>query len=205
MKRLDLFGERFDRLLVMSQAVSIGRSTRWNCHCDCGSRVVVRSNHLREGATRSCGCFARDEASVRASTHGMSKSPEYMAWIDMRDRCNSPADREYKNYGARGISVCQRWEASFADFYVDVGPRPSENHSLDRIKNGSDYEPGNVRWATAAQQVRNRRVTKLSEEKAAQIRSLRLSGATYKSLAAQFNVSEGSVGFVLSGSQWRIV
>jgi ribosome-binding protein aMBF1 (putative translation factor) len=93
-------------------------------------------------------------------THGMSASPEYVAWIGMRQRCNDPQHRQYHDYGGRGITVCNRWQNSFLSFYADVGPRPSDKHSLDRIENEGNYEPGNCRWATPAQQAQNTRRSK---------------------------------------------
>lgn len=85
---------------------------------------------------------------------------EYMAWSDMRSRCSDPNVPSWKDYGGRGIKVCEEWE-SYEQFIKDVGPKPSPLHSLDRIDNDADYSPGNVRWATWKQQVRNRRNTKL--------------------------------------------
>lgn len=84
-------------------------------------------------------------------------TPEYYAWVDMRRRCNNPTFRVYYNYGGRGIKVCERWNNSFAAFLEDMGIRPSANHSLDRIDNDGDYEPGNVRWSTKLEQDNNRR------------------------------------------------
>lgn len=92
-----------------------------------------------------------------ARSHGLSrKIPEYRAWINMKSRCYNPATPGFDRYGGRGIAVCDRWRSSFADFFTDVGPRPSPNHSLDRWPNpDGDYEPNNVRWATREDQARN--------------------------------------------------
>lgn len=89
--------------------------------------------------------------------HGMAGTPEYSAWRCMVARCTKPKHRAYASYGGRGIRVCQEWITSFQAFYASLGPRPSEAHSLDRIDNNKDYEPGNCRWATAVQQQRNTR------------------------------------------------
>lgn len=88
------------------------------------------------------------------------KEKEYYAWIDMRRRCHDPSRPNYPRYGGRGIQVCERWYASFADFYGDIGPAPSKRHMLDRIDNDGHYEPGNVRWSTALDSTNNRGVTK---------------------------------------------
>lgn len=115
--------------------------------------------------------MATGQNRARGSRHGMFKhghalkhnaSPEYVAWHAMIKRCHNPNDRCFHNYGGRGIKVCERWKASFLDFLADVGPRPSSRHSIDRFPdNDGDYEPGNVRWATGAQQACNKRTSRL--------------------------------------------
>lgn len=89
--------------------------------------------------------------------HGMHNTPEYKAWRGMRTRCYNPNDAHYKNYGGRGIEVCEKWRIDFTTFYADMGPRPSEIHSLDRIDVNGNYEPSNCRWATRSEQQKNKR------------------------------------------------
>jgi hypothetical protein len=89
--------------------------------------------------------------------HGMSKTPEYKAWSFMKYRCLCTSFPQYKDYGGRGITVCKRWNNSFMEFYNDVGPRPSNKHSIDRINNDGNYEPSNVKWSTKLEQNRNKR------------------------------------------------
>jgi hypothetical protein len=113
--------------------------------------------------------MSREFTAKRSTTHGLGKPPEYRSWSQMRNRCQNPNSRKYLYYGARGIKVCDRWQ-SFAAFYEDMGPRPSPKHSIDRFPdNDGNYEPGNCRWATYAEQNlnyrRNRRLTYKGETK----------------------------------------
>lgn len=136
------------------------------CRCDCGDVRVYRLYSLRNGNTRSCGCLAKEEAGNGAKTHGMSKTSEYGIWRGMIRRCSNPNDEAWKNYGGRGIKVCERWRESFEAFFADMGKRPSDDHSIDRFPNNNgDYEPGNCRWATSMEQMRNTRVNRLIEYK----------------------------------------
>ena len=152
----DLTGLRFGRLLVIRRGANNGRHVMWEVACDCGQTKRVRGNRLERGTTRSCGCLARELCSKRARTHGRSHTPEHITWGSMIERCSNRRCRGYRNYGARGISVCERWKR-FEHFYADMGPRPSPSHSIDRIDPAGNYEPGNCRWATNDAQQTNKR------------------------------------------------
>lgn len=145
-------GRKFGRLTVLAEDES-----RWRCVCDCGRKTVVSAGNLRSGNTRSCGCLRTRGHRAIARSLGGGRSPEYAAWNAMLQRCHNPKNRSFKNYGARGITVCERWRESFDAFLADVGPRPSPDLSLDREHNDCGYEPGNVRWATRFEQRANRR------------------------------------------------
>jgi hypothetical protein len=152
----DLTGKRFGKIIVVgfSGCGSSGRFI-WNCLCDCGQRKSIMAQSLRSGLTRSCGCSK--------ITHRMSKSQEYAIWAGMLARCSNPNVECFADYGGRGIKVCDIWANDFLAFYLDVGPRPSKTHSLEREDSDGNYEPGNVRWATVLEQANNKRGTRFVE------------------------------------------
>jgi Helix-turn-helix len=139
--------------------------------------------------------------------HGLShtngkRTPEHRLWLNIRNKCNNPNTPDYKYYGARGITVCARWDR-FSDFLADVGFRPSPELTLDRIETDGNYEPGNVRWATRQTQARNRNYCVLDETKAAEIREhYRSGGVTQRELAEQYGVAQAHISQVVRGIAW---
>ena len=138
----------------------------WIFLCDterggCGALMLVPPHRISawEEGRASCRCAKAARTERRTSASGV-RSPEYNAWKNMRDRCNRPAVKNFSRYGGRGIAVCERWE-SFENFLADMGPKPSPDHSIDRVNNDRGYEPGNCAWATRKTQSRNRRTTRL--------------------------------------------
>lgn len=132
------------------------------CLCDCGVIKEVRVYSLIDGKSRSCGCLSKEITAKRELIHGNSAKPEYLIWIKIKHRCNNPKDRQYPNYGGRGILLCKKW-LDFEEFSKDMGPRPGPKHTIDRINNNGNYEPGNCRWATKKEQNNNKRNNVLVE------------------------------------------
>lgn len=124
--------------------------------CTCGGTLVTGRSRVKNGYTLSCGCLAKEVSSLKATTHGMRKSPEYSSWMAMKARCLDPGNKDYPRWGAKGITVYPEWIGSFEAFYAHIGPRPPRT-SIDRIDGLRGYEPGNVRWATPKEQARNRK------------------------------------------------
>lgn len=151
---IDITGVRYGRLVAQKRIGSRGGHALWLCKCDCGKEAEKTLGKLRFGWTTKCG--HRCELSVR---HGYAKRdkyyPTYMVWANMKSRCGNPLNPEYKNYGGRGITFCDRWKL-FDNFLEDMGDKPA-NTSIDRIDNDGNYEPHNCRWATLDQQLMNRR------------------------------------------------
>ena len=161
----DLTGMRFGRLLVSGRA-SARRDGQayWLCCCECGGTTIAGGKDLRSGHTQSCGCLRIEGQRELRRRHGHAPrkpgghavTPTYRSWYGMKSRCLNAKQAAYKNYGGRGITVCERW-LSFKNFLADMGPRPSPKHSIDRWPNNDgNYEPSNCRWATATEQARNR-------------------------------------------------
>lgn len=159
--KLNLVGQRFTMLEVLEEAGRDGRQqTLWKCKCDCGNELTTVGARLRKGHVKSCGCLrviAGREVGLSSAKHGhgrvSGKTPTYNSWQSMLDRCTNKDRRTYKWYGAKGITVCDRWQ-SFDNFLADMGERP-KGTTLDRIDTFGNYEPSNCRWADKKTQSNN--------------------------------------------------
>ena len=170
--RENVTDKQFGKLIVLGDADSYiepsGRQRRIvTAKCDCGDVKNYRLEDLRSGATQSCGCLRNEQIIKANTTHGHASngliSTEYRIWRGMKVRCENERSKYFNNYGARGVSIHDRWKDSFEQFYQDMGPRPSKDHSLDRIDNNGNYEPSNCKWSTKKEQNNNKRNNTLVE------------------------------------------
>ena len=154
----DLTGKRFGKLVVIKRAENQGNNRQWFCKCDCGTEKIIGGRHLTSGNTVSCGCYRHEIKSHYI--HGQRGTRLYGVWSNIINRCQNPNYRKYCDYGGRGVNICDEWRNDYMAFFLYVSALPHFNepgYSIDRIDNSGNYEPGNVRWATASQQAVNRR------------------------------------------------
>lgn len=174
MKAEDLTGRRFGKLVAVENVGAHrvykpnGRvkstSQVWLCRCDCGRESRAFAQNLRSGNSASCGCAFRPHPKHGQARRGAA-TPEYRTWMSIHRRCKNQNTRDWPLYGGRGICVCERWSGGdgFANFLADMGERPSDGHSIDRVDADGPYAPENCRWASAAEQAKNKRTSRRVE------------------------------------------
>lgn len=171
------------------------------CRCDCGSvekEYMVQS--LKNGDTSSCGCLWKESI----TTHNLTSHPIYKCWDAIKQRCGNKKHASYKNYGGRGIFICNEWKNNFQSFY-NWAIKNGWSHGLeiDRENNNGNYEPSNCRFISSKANSRNRRTTKITEEIANEIRSLRADGKlTHSKIAHAYSISRTNVSNILRNERW---
>lgn len=154
-----LIGRKFGKLTVSGFHGRVKKRTYWECICDCGSKCLAMSSKLKDGLKTHCGCVKRVPHN---KSHGRSRTPMHNVWWGMIERCESPYNKNYSNYGGRGIRVCDRWlgKEGFINFLKDMGERPSDKYSIERIDNNGNYEPSNCKWDVLEVQANNKRTSR---------------------------------------------
>jgi hypothetical protein len=198
----DLTGLSFGRLVVESYSHTHKTGHRkWNCVCECGNKKTVLGGSLTRGETKSCGC-SRIDSNKERGKHNKSHLPEYQVWKAMNQRCSNKNNHAYSDYGGRGITVCEEWK-DFGVFIQQMGERPTKNHTLERVNNNKGYNSQNCEWELRPIQSQNRRYSKLSIEKAREIRLRYTYGdITQKELGEMYEVSESTIASVLKNKSW---
>jgi hypothetical protein len=159
-------GDKYNRLTIIEEVKPLydkrNKMVRIvKCECECGNKSNYRLADIKRGMTKSCGCLHIELSTTRSikrlTTHNKSNINEYKTWGNIKTRCYNKNREEYKNYGGRGITVCDRWLSSFENFYKDMGHKPTPSHSIDRINVNGNYEPDNCKWSTRKEQANNKR------------------------------------------------
>ena len=161
----DMSNLKFNRLTVLSFNGRINGHSYWECLCDCGNKTIVEGYNIRNGITKSCGCYAVERLKQRGKyavlpdmkTHGLSNSKLYAVWSTMKARCLNKNNHAYSRYGGRGIKVCDRWLHSFENFFADMSGSYKDGLTLERKNVNGNYEYENCKWATYKEQARNTR------------------------------------------------
>lgn len=197
----DLTGMKFGRLVVLGLAYKKPRKNGgymyyWRCRCECGNIKIVRGECLKIGNTKSCGCLRLQILEESRTKHGLCKTNAFYVWYGAKNRCYNPNATGYENYGGRGITMYEPWINDFAAFYEYVSQLEhfgEAGYSLDRIENDENYEPGNLRWATRAEQNRNQRrnvIVEYDGQEMTLAEAAEKSGINYQTLHSRYKAGD---------------
>lgn len=201
-------GEIYNNLEVLSFSHKTKKAKFWNAKCFCGN-IFIDTTYNIVKTRKSCGCLKTKTANYAAECSKKWKNRKdhndlYVIWTNMKRRCLNINSEKYYRYGERGISIYEKWIKDFDNFssYIlsTIGDRPSKKHSLDRIDNNKNYEPGNLKWSTNEEQIRNSSQAKLNIKK---IEEIKKSKETAKNLAEKYNVCRSTIYRVKSGRLWK--
>jgi hypothetical protein len=198
MKKLHI-GAKFNRLTIV-EIIGDWRKRQVRVKCDCGIEKVMWWANVVSGKSASCGCFHAEQTSAASTTHGMTKGGKkypgiYITWINMRRRCADPNNPAFKNYGGRGITICERWTESFEGFFDDMAPTWFKGATIERNDVNGNYCPENCRWIPKGEQSRNTRITKRAALLSTEIKKLRGEGLTSSEIAEHVGISASGVRY----------
>jgi hypothetical protein len=199
----DLTGQKFNLLTVVSLHSVKNGKVRWNCICECGNKTEARSNNLKSGSVKSCGCLRKTNPTIK--THGLTNTRLYHIWENMKARCYNPNIASFKNYGARGIKICEEWlkdNNMFFEWAMNNGY--NETLTIERIDNNLDYCPENCKWIPIGDQPYNKRNV-LGIEKVHEIRILFNSKIKLKDIAAKYEVCVSTIKKIKYGKYYANV
>ena len=196
-----MIGKKFGRLTVLSISGKRGAFTEYLCQCSCGNTMKTSTGNLTSGRTQSCGCYAKEKAIERLTTHGLSKHRLYNIYNGIIVRCHDQDYPSFQNYGGRGVRVCEEWLSDFKNFYDwSIANGYDSELTIDRIDNNGNYEPGNCRWTNMTEQSRNRRNVRLSMDIA---RSIRNDPRTQVEIAKDFGIRQPTVSAIKRNKIWK--
>ena len=190
MKLIDLTGQKFGRLTVISRAENKGKRAAWNCLCECGNKIIVRGTNLQRGTTKSCGCLKIELTSERHRTHGKRHTKLYNVWCGMKARCYNQNQNSYPIYGGKGITVCKEWLDDFNNFYQWAMQNGyADGLTIERKDGNNGYCPENCEWIPKEKQSSNL-CTNIVVEHNGERRTLadwaRIYGVSYKKFCRGF-------------------
>lgn len=204
--RLSLIGQKFNRLTVVKLLGKKSGHNNYLCKCDCGNYTEALPTNFKSGKVKSCGCLKKE--SKTNLKHGLKKHYLYKKWTSIKSRCYIKSASGYENYGGKNIKIYELWKNDFQEFFnwiiENIGDRPTESHSIDRIDNSKDYEPNNLRWATSKEQTQNSSLSKINAQTAKDIYNLYYNDG--KSMSDICKIKECTIRIVsdvVTGRTWN--